>query len=164
VATGSDNGKVLIWDAQSGVRKAALERAHSHHVFAVSFSPDEKKRLMSASLDGTVKIWDVSNLNDITLLRTLKHPRDVNIAAFSPDGKLIATGSDDGVTRIWDADTGERPLAQTPRHRHIVFGVAFSPDGSRLATASWDWNVKRRGTLTPPPCASSAAQGRSCGA
>jgi hypothetical protein len=39
---------------------------------------------------------------------TLQHPSDVNSAAFSPDGKLIVTGADDGRARIWNAKTGER--------------------------------------------------------
>lgn len=142
VATGSDNGQVQIWDAQSGARKAKIRRAHSHHVYAVAFSPDEKKRLVSASWDKTVKIWDVSNLGDIKLFKTLEHPSDVNAAAFSPDGKLIATGSDDGVARIWDADTGERLAELSPPHRRFVYGVAFSPDGMRLATASLDHGAR----------------------
>ncbi|MDQ1294473.1 MAG: hypothetical protein QG608_2356, partial [Actinomycetota bacterium] len=78
------------------------------------------------------------------------HTDWVNAVAFSPDGSLLATGSDDGTARLWDL-TGEKPPTILSGHTDRVLGVAFSPDGSLLASASDDgttrlWN-SHAGTL-----------------
>ena len=74
-------------------------------------------------------------------LRTLPHDSRVSGVAFSPDGRLLATASGDGMTRLLDPATGERlrTLAQGDAiwgHGNAVWGVTFSADGRLLATAS----------------------------
>src|SRR5262249_48987263 len=66
-------------------------------------------------------------------------------AAFSPDGRLVATGCEDGNVRLWNSETGEL-LAPPFRHDLSVRHVEFSPDGKLLLSASWDktaklWNI-----------------------
>jgi molecular chaperone DnaK len=72
-------------------------------------------------------------------------PAAFNAVAFSPDGALIAAGSDDHSVRIWDTATGNpygRPLAGPAGHAGKVLAVAFSPDGSLLASAGADKAVR----------------------
>jgi RNA polymerase sigma factor (sigma-70 family) len=64
----------------------------------------------------------------------LRHGSPVTSVAFSPDSKLLATGSWDNVIRIWDAASG-RSLRDIHPQEGWVWGVAFSPDGKLLATA-----------------------------
>ena len=57
--------------------------------------------------------------------------------AYSRDGKTIATGSNDGTGRLWDAATGT-PIGRPLRHQAQVTSVAFSPDGKTVVTGSND--------------------------
>src|SRR5262245_61404203 len=64
-----------------------------------------------------------------------------NSVAFSPDGRIIAAGSDDCTIKLWDAQTGQL-LRSLEGHTNSVLSVAFSPDGQVLASGSYDNSVK----------------------
>ena len=63
------------------------------------------------------------------------HQRGFPSVAFSPDGKRIASASDDRTVKVWDAGTGQEILT-LKGHTNDVTSVAFSPDGKRLASAA----------------------------
>ena len=84
-------------------------------------------------------MWDVASGSLLFTFAEDHHGR-IRSLAFSPDGSLLATASQDGTARLWDAATG---VAQrTLPHGKGVVGVAFSPDGARLATAGVDQRAR----------------------
>ncbi len=69
------------------------------------------------------------------------HGSKLRDLAFSPDGKLVATASDDGVVRIFDTARAQEVYALAD-HEDAALSVAFSPSGARLASGSRDTNVR----------------------
>jgi WD40 repeat protein len=115
---------------------------HQHMVWCAAFSPDGS-RIVTASADGTARIWNAATGEEIAVLRGHEHA--VNSAAFSRDGSRIVTASIDKTARIWDAATGKE-IAILRGHAIAVNSATFSPDGSRVVTASSDntariWDV-----------------------
>jgi WD40 repeat protein len=80
-------------------------KGHTDRVLNVVYSP-HGKRLPSASPDGTVKLWDARNGEE--LLTVEGHTDYQNGVAFSPDGHRLAAGSNDGTVKIGDATTMPR--------------------------------------------------------
>jgi len=77
---------------------------------------------------------------------SLEHPLSgalpgVNAVAFAPDGKILASGGEDGAIALWDSQTG-RLLRNIKAHQHGIKTIAFSPDGQTLASGSGDNTIK----------------------
>jgi WD40 repeat protein/serine/threonine protein kinase len=143
IASGSQDGKVTIWDATTG-RELPPFQAHKNHVRCVAFSPDGR-RLATASWDGTAKVWAFdprrAQVNNCPLPVSPGNQAPVSSVAFSPDGQLLASAGDDKTVRVWDLATGDE-IFSIPDHTAAVWCVAYSPDGQSLASASGDTTVR----------------------
>jgi hypothetical protein len=113
-------------------------RGHTDVISSVAISADGT-RIVSGSLDRTVKVWDVQSGKDILTLKG--HTGNVFSVAISPDGKRIVSGGADSVrgkpgeVKVWDAQSGRDTLALKD-HTGTVLSVAFSADGRRIVSGS----------------------------
>lgn len=110
---------------------------HSRVIYAVALSPDGK-RLASASVDNTIKLW---NASDGTLLRTLGGAVYSNGLAFFPGGRRLASADGDGAVRIWDTETGAVE-AKLGGRGDPALAVAVFPGGERLVSGGADGKVR----------------------
>ncbi|MFO0957797.1 MAG: WD40 repeat domain-containing protein [Isosphaeraceae bacterium] len=113
-------------------------RGHTSLVSSASFSPDGS-RVVTASFDGTAKVWDARSGAEILTLNG--HTNAVSSASFSPDGSRVITAGGDGTARVWDARSGAEALTLNG-HTAGVTSASFSPEGSRVVTASADGTAK----------------------
>ncbi len=113
---------------------------------AVAISWDGKK--LFAANGSTAQLWDADTGEPLG--PHLVHAGIVRTVAFSPDGKILLTGSYDGTARLWDTATG-RPLGPPLGHQKFVQVVAFSPDGKLLVTGSQDTTARLWEIGSGPP-------------
>jgi len=153
IASSSHDSSVRLWNVQQG---ACVKILHGHisEVYSITFSPNDQT-LVSAAQDSTVRFWDVSKG---VCVRTLQGhssgalsvsispvclPHTYRESAASPEGIdcILATGSSDGLVRLWDIASGySTKILQG--HTDWVWSVSFSPDGSILASGSDDNSIK----------------------
>src|SRR5205085_8070490 len=95
--------------------------------------------LAVASNDGEVEVHEVASPGGLpTVLRG--HKGRVNWVAFRPDGKHLATASEDGTARLWDLSTSQEIRALP--HESAVLCVTFSRNGELVASSDTDGEVK----------------------
>lgn len=137
LAVSCQNSTVRFIDAATG-KSVANPLEHPDWVFTARFSPDGA-RLLTACRDGSARTWDwraakvlaVLNHSDQVWGGGVSYRDDVSCAEFTPDGRLIVTGSLDKSVRVWDSQTG-RPAAPPIRLDQRINAVEMSPNGQAV--------------------------------
>ncbi|KAF7987115.1 hypothetical protein HWV62_313 [Athelia sp. TMB] len=145
IASGSRDGSIHIWDAETGLVKVGPIQGHADYLHSSAFSPDGHT-VVSGSRDGTICICDAET--GILAVGPFEgHTSTVYSVAFSPDGQRVASCSADGTVRIWETETGVLAAGPFKGHTDQVNSVAFAPDGQKVASGSDDktvciWDIK----------------------
>lgn len=136
-----DDYTVRLWEVSSG-REVRNFGKHSSVVLSVRFSPDGRL-LFAGSTYGPQTIWDVLTGRAVGDLDSLMSGV-LTSAAFSGDGKVLATGSGGsrgGAIQLWTVPTGDA-LTSFFDARDDKYGLAFSPDGKLVASGALFGSVK----------------------
>ncbi|HVL12229.1 MAG TPA: WD40 repeat domain-containing protein [Gemmata sp.] len=148
IASSSKDGTVKVWELANG-REVATYRGHVDQaddptkggtvggtnvlgVADVAFHPKDPKVIVSAC-GNQVHTWDPETGKvGKTLLNIGKTDKPLKALAFSPDGKSLAVGGDDGVLRVVDFESGKATYTSPSRNARIE-KVAYSPNGNMVA-------------------------------
>jgi WD40 repeat protein len=133
-------GEAIWWRSQAG---------EVDYVFSLAISPDGQT-LATSMFWGIIKLWSLSTGEKIYILTDDSHTE--HSLAFSPDGKILASGGLDfdstdndsdpyGTIELWNLDTRQK-ICTLMGHSDRVHSVAFSPDGQTLVSSSQDNTIK----------------------
>jgi serine/threonine protein kinase len=148
LVTGDSNGSSYVWDLNSGGGlTSTFKDPSSNGINGIAFNASSDTYAM-ADANGNIYLWNGASG---AITATLSNgSRDDDRVAISPDGSMVAVGSNGGSTYLWDVSGGKANSASTnsfhdPGGKN-VYGVAFSPDGDTLAAgdtngSTYLWNV-----------------------
>ncbi|KAI9143812.1 WD40-repeat-containing domain protein, partial [Paraphysoderma sedebokerense] len=143
IATAATNGAIVIWDLQKPGQK--LERVINEHTRAVNrvtFHPTEPILLLSASQDGTLKLWDLraKNFARHTFEGKAESVRDVQ---FSPTFAYeFAAAFENGTIQRWDIRNPSLYERKLNAHNGLALTVDYHPDGRLVASGGRDKMIK----------------------
>jgi WD40 repeat protein len=148
----SEQDSIVLWDIES---KQPVTRLNSSGEIIV-FNPNGQ--MLAVGNDKTITLWNITTGRSIgTPLST--GGEQVDSIAFSPDGKVLASGIGGqwkpGKIILWDTATGQQIGQPLTGHTDRVSSLTFSPDGKILASGSWDkliilWDVTTKNPIEPP--------------
>lgn len=138
ITAGSDRA-IKVWDAHTHTELMS-SRHHQLTVNGLAVNPIvHPVQFASVSSDRRVMLWSIARDSPLAILTA--HTQPVRTIAFSPDGKFLATGGDDGAIQIWDLD--RRQLVDTlSGHHWTVSTLKFLPNTNILISGSWDGSLK----------------------
>lgn len=141
IATGGDDGKVKLWTTKNHLSFVTFAE-HTSQVTDLKFIPKKNNTLLSASLDGTVRAYDLVKYRTFRVLQPNKPTQFNSLAVDSSSGDIVVAGSMDPFSiYVWSLRTGDL-IDVLSGHTAPISSLAFSPSGALLVSGSWDSTVR----------------------
>ncbi|XP_066339703.1 receptor like protein kinase S.2-like isoform X3 [Miscanthus floridulus] len=141
VLSSSDDHLIKIWDWEKGWECIRTLEGHSDTVMQVVFNPVDTDSFASASLDQTIKIWNISSSECKKTLSDHLVELPCVLTYTGDTGQCLVTGSSDGTTQIWDLET-ETCVQTLEGHTDRISSVYRHPELPLLLTGSHDGTVR----------------------
>jgi WD40 repeat protein len=134
-------GMVEVWNLDTKTKEAQISKGQVGLGGRrnLRFSPDGSL-LTFQNFNGELVLWDLEKQSAKHVL-SRKPSANIYQTAFSPNGKLLATGDDKYSIRLWNLSTGEE-LYEFQGHHSMLMAVEFLPDGKAVASAAMDGTIK----------------------
>lgn len=144
IISGCLDNPTQIWNAKTGDKIISLKTTD---ITCCTYSPNgryivtgnECPEYKQGAINPELKIFEAENGNLIASYKG--HKKAITSCAFSPDSKLIVTGSEDFTIKVWDITSGKE-IASFDDHIAVVTSCAFSPDGKHIISGSRDKTIK----------------------
>jgi len=144
IAGATDAGWINVWELSSGMIDNIWQASEFGEIFMIAYSPDGSS-LVTAGINDPIYIWDPLDYNNKigTQKLIVKEPTMwVPCVAWSPDGTKIASGSMDGIVRVWNSKTAVQ-LLEIEGHTDQVRNVVWSPDDKFIFSSGWDFSTSK---------------------
>jgi WD40 repeat protein len=146
VVTAGNDGLVRLWDISAEqpaggstpilITPTLVMSGHRANVTSAAFDSNGL-RLVSASEDGTVRVWDAQT--GLPIMEPLDAHEKVHSAEFNPDGTSVVAAYEDGAARVWNLKS--RAATPLPGHTRTVQHARYSADGRRIVTSGDDGQI-----------------------
>jgi len=141
ILSSSDDMSIKLWNWDKDFLNVQTFEGHAHYVMQVVINPKDSNTFASASLDRTIKVWQLGSPDANFTLEG--HERGVNCVDYYPGGDkpYLISGSDDKTVKIWDYQT--KTCVQTLEgHTENISCVMYYPDLPIILTGSEDFSVR----------------------
>jgi RNA polymerase sigma factor (sigma-70 family) len=132
ITTGVADETVRVWDVNTGVELRRLRAVPSMSIYGFLLCADGKTLVSGSGSGHGLYVWSLASGKEVLSSGDSFHP--VIRVSYSPDGRLMAAGSYDGVIRLWDV-AAKKEVRRFQGDTGYLTSVLFSPDGRKLASA-----------------------------